>query len=40
MNILDTDLASLVSWFLSSFGVGIISGYILNVFRRAAGYVR
>lgn len=35
----DFDVAELVGYFLSAFGLGYTIGYILRVFLRAAGYV-
>ena len=35
----DSDVAELVGWFLSAFGVGFMLGYLLRVFRRAADFV-
>lgn len=36
---IDADVASLVGFFLSAFGVGFIAGYLLRVFNRGAGYI-
>jgi hypothetical protein len=36
----DADIADLVGFFLSAFGVGFTIGYILRVFIRAAEYTR
>lgn len=36
---IDSDIAELVGYFLSAFGLGYTIGYILRVFFRASGYV-
>jgi hypothetical protein len=35
----DSDVGALVGVFLSAFGLGIISSYLLRVFLRAAGFI-
>jgi hypothetical protein len=36
----EDDLAALVGYLLSAFGIGFVTGYILRVFRRGAESVR
>jgi len=36
----ESDVSALIGYFLSSFGVGMISAILLRIFRRAAGFVR
>lgn len=36
----ESDVAKLVSYFLSAFGVGLALAVLFRVFRRASGYVR
>jgi hypothetical protein len=36
----ESDIADLAGYFLSSFGIGFVSGFILRVFRRGAEATR
>jgi hypothetical protein len=36
----ESDIAALVGYFLSAFGLGFTIGYILRVFVRSADYTR
>lgn len=36
----DSDVAELIGYFLSAFGIGFIAGYLLRVFRRAVDLIR
>jgi hypothetical protein len=35
----DADVAELIGYFLSAFALGLISGYVLHLFRRAGTYI-
>lgn len=37
---MSSDLLSLISTLMSSFGLGLILGYLLRIFTRAAGKIR